>query len=327
MHSQIEIYQSADGHVAVDVTFQNETVWLNRHQIALLFNRDVKTIGKHINNVFDDGELEKRATVAKFATVQTEGEREVERKIEHYNLDVIISVGYRVKSQRGVQFRQWATQRLKDYLLEGYAINQRRLAQKQQEVYFLKSGLQILSRAIEEKAGAEGAAWLQPFAAGLTLLDDYDHERLDTRGQTRRPANYPSRAAYQRVIDDMRAEFDSAVFGLEKDQSFESAIMQITKGFGEEDFYPSLEEKAAMLLYLIVKNHAFADGNKRIAAACFLLFLRENDMLRNERGGPIISHEALAGLTLFVAASKPEEMPTVRNLIVSVLNRNRYGGV
>ncbi len=322
MSGQVDIYQGPEG-LRVEVKFERETVWLNRQQLALLFGRDVKTIGKHVNNVFNEGELERKATVAKFATVQNEGGRVVSREIEYYNLDVIISVGYRVKSKQGTQFRIWATQRLKDYLVQGYAINEKRLAQKEMEVLHLKTGIQILSRAIEQKATEKGYEWLLQYAKGLELLDDYDHEKLDQQGITKKEAHYPSRQEYQHLIDQMKAGFDSAVFGVEKDQGFESAIAQIAQGFGGQDLYPTLEEKAAMLLYLVTKNHAFADGNKRIAAACFLLFLEQNDMLTNAKGEPIISNEALAGLTLFVAASKPEEMETVKRLIVSVLNRNQ----
>ena len=165
--------------------------------------------------------------------------------------------------------------------------------------------------------------WLNHFAKGLELLDDYDHENLDKKGLSKRKANYPDLAQYQEVIRSMRSDFESGVFGKEKDGSFESAIAQISKGFGEEDFYPTLEEKAATLLYLIVKNHGFVDGNKRIAAACFLLFLQSNDLLNNSEGVSIISNDALASLTLFIASSKPEEMDTVKKLVISVLNRNR----
>jgi prophage maintenance system killer protein len=281
-NSDIEIYQSKDGQTQIEVKFENETVWLNRHQLAFLFDRDIKTIGKHITNVFKEGELEKEGTVANFAIVQNEGGREVERKIEHYNLDVIISVGYRVKSQRGTQFRQWATQRIKDYLIQGYAVNEKRLAQKQQEVRQLKTGIQILNRAIEEKSSEEGDEWLRYFSKGLELLDDYDHERLDHKGLSIKKANFPEAFEYMNLIEVMKKSFDSAVFGKEKDSGFQSSITQITKGFGNQDFYPSLEEKAAALLYLIIKNHSFVDGNKRIAAACFLLFLERNNMLMVE---------------------------------------------
>ncbi len=189
----------------------------------------------------------------------------------------------------------------------------------------MKDGIQILSRsvdkAIEEKITDN--EWLAVFAKGLSLLDDYDHETLDAKGLTLKEANYPSLGDYQKLINQMLTEFDSDVFGKEKDKSFESSVAQISKGFGEDDFYPTLEEKATMLLYLIVKNHSFVDGNKRIAAACFLKFLQQNNMLFNSQGQPIISNNTLASLTLFIASSKPEEMETVKRLVISVLNRNK----
>jgi prophage maintenance system killer protein len=323
MNNQIEIYQGSDGRTQIEVKFEKETVWLNQKQMGFLFDKDTDTIGLHLKNIYKDEELGEISTTEDFSVVQQEGKRKVTRNIKFYNLDAIISVGYRVNSKRGVQFRQWATQRLKDYLVQGYAINEKRLAQKQQEVQALKDGIRILSRAIEEKAGDQNLDWLHHFAKGLELLDDYDHENLDKKGLTKRKAKYPVLADYQSVIYSMRSEFESGVFGKEKDGSFESAISQIGKGFGEEDFYPTLEEKAATLLYLIVKNHGFVDGNKRIAAACFLLFLQHNDLLHNSEGIPIISNDALASLTLFIASSKPEEMETVKKLVISVLNRNR----
>jgi len=199
--------------------------------MAQLFNQTKQNISLHINNCFKEGELKRKATVKESLTVQKEGKRTVKRKIDYYNLDVIISVGYRVKSIEGTQFRQWATQRLKDYLVQGYAINEKRLAQKNQEVQVLKSGIQILSRAIEEKANEKGNDWLKYYAKGLLLLDDYDHENLDQKGRTIRPAIFPGIQDYQALIDSMKAKFDSTVFGLTKDKSFESAIAQITKGF------------------------------------------------------------------------------------------------
>jgi prophage maintenance system killer protein len=319
--NQIKIFQAKDNQVEVSVQLDKETVWLNRSQLATLFDRDIKTIGKHITNVFKEGELSKEATVAKYATVQKEGDREVTRDVEHYNLDVIISVGYRVKSQRGTQFRIWANSILKDYLVKGYAVNQKRLEQKEQEVKVLKSGIQILSRAIEEKTADN--QWLSLFAKGLSLLDDYDHEQLDAKGLTTTAANYPTLNEYQELINQMLTEFDSGIFGKEKDKSFESSVAQIGKGFEKDDFYPSIEEKATMLLYFVVKNHSFVDGNKRIAAACFLKFLQQNKMLFNSDNQPIISNDTLASLTLFIASSKPEEMQTVTRLVISVLNRNK----
>ena len=325
MENQIEIYQGTDGQTQIEVKFEQETVWLSQDQIASLFNQTKQNISLHISNCYKEGELDKTATVKESLTVQQEGKRKVTRKINFYNLDVIISVGYRVKSNQGTQFRIWATKRLKDYLIQGYAINENRLAQKQQEVQTLKDGIRILSRAIQQKEEDQnlGFEWLNHFAKGLELLDDYDHENLDKKGLSKRKAFYPELSDYQKVIKSMRSDFESGVFGKEKDGSFESAITQISKGFGEEDFYPTLEEKAATLLYLIVKNHGFVDGNKRIAAACFLLFLKSNDLLNNGQGISIISNDALASLTLFIASSKPEEMDTVKKLVISVLNRNR----
>ena len=323
MNNQIEIYQGSDGQTQIEVKFEKETVWLNQKQMGILFDKDTDTIGLHLKNIYKDEELGEISTTEDFSVVQQEGKRKVTRNIKFYNLDAIISVGYRVNSKRGVQFRQWATQRIKDYLVQGYAINEKRLAQKQQEVQTLKDGIRILNRAIEQKADDQSLDWLHHFAKGLELLDDYDHESLDKKGLNKRKAKYPVLADYQSVIYSMRSEFESGVFGKEKDGSFESAISQIGKGFDEEDFYPTLEEKAATLLYLIVKNHGFVDGNKRIAAACFLLFLQHNELLHNSEGMPIISNDALATLTLFIASSKPEEMDTVKKLVISVLNRNR----
>lgn len=325
--SEIEIYQSSDGHIEVQVTFDNETVWLNQEQLGQLFDRDRTVVGRHIRNIFKERELDENVVCADFAHTTQHGAidgKTQTKTTKYYNLDVIISVGYRVKSIRGTQFRQWASRRLKDYLIQGYSINKKRLEQTNQEIQVLRSGIQILGRAIEEKAQEQGLEWLTKFTKGLTLLDDYDHERLDTKGLSLEKANYPTNEEYQTLIFQMKQEFKSDVFGLEMDHSFESAISQISKGFGQQDFYPSIEEKAATLLYLIIKNHAFADGNKRKAAACFLLFLENNNGLSKNDGTPIISNEALASITIFAAASKPDEMKVVKNLIVSILNRNKH---
>jgi len=322
MDTQIEIYQGSDGQTQIEVKFDQETVWLNQRQIAALFGKDSDTIGLHLRNIFKEQELEENLTTEDSSVVQQEGRRLVRRNVKFYNLDAIISVGYRVNSKQGTQFRQWATRRLKEYLVQGYAINEKMLAQKHQEVQTLKDGIRILSRVIEKKSEDQNLVWLNHFAKGLELLDDYDHENLDKKGLTNKQANYPSLMDYQTVIDSMKSDFGSGVFAKEKDGSFESALAQIGKGFGEEDFYPSLEQKAATLLYLIIKNHAFVDGNKRIAAACFLLFLQRNDLLQKQNGDLLISNDALAALTLFIASSKPEEMDTVKKLAVSVLNRN-----
>jgi prophage maintenance system killer protein len=261
------------------------------------------------------------SVVKESLTTAADGKR---YKTKYYSLDVIISVGYRVKSVRGTQFRQWATQRLKEYLIDGISINEKRLEQKNKEIQVLHDGIRILSRVIEDKAGiSEDLTWLREFSKGLQLLDDYDHESLDKSGKNKKKANYPLATDYMRLVEKMKQSFNSKVFGKVKDKGFESAISQIKQSFGNKDVYPTIEEKASMLLYLVVKNHAFVDGNKRIAAACFLLFLEKNGILYNINGQPIISSEALASLTLFVAASKAEEIDTVKQLLISVLNRSQ----
>jgi prophage maintenance system killer protein len=322
MENQIEIYTLPDGSAQIEVSFEGENFWLSLNQIATLFERDKSVISRHLKNIYKIGELDITSTVAKNATVQMEAKREVIREIDYYNLDVILSIGYRVNSKRGTQFRQWATKRLKDYLIEGIALNEKRLNQKNKEIQVLHDGIRILSRAIEEKLNStDGFDWLQQFNQGLQLLDDYDHEGLDSFGNHVFHTDYPTKHEYQAVLNLMRNEHHSNLFGKEKDGGFDSAINQIKQGFDEHDFYPSIEEKAAMLLYLIVKNHAFVDGNKRIAAASFLLFLDKNNILFDSIKKPLISNDALAGITLFVASSNPEEMITVKKLIMSMLNR------
>ena len=321
MQNQIEIFQGANNEINVEVKFEDDTVWLSQAQIIKLFNGSKSNISEHIKYIFESEELTENSTVRNFRTVQMEGKRTVSRDIIHYNLDVIISVGYRVNSKRGIQFRQWATQKLKDFLVKGYSINEYRLAQKNQEIQFLHDGIRIMSRAIEEVTNDEAYKWLDKFSKGLQLLDDYDHERLDIKGLSLVPGIHPHISEYESIVNAMRTEFDSSVFGKKKDAGFESAISQIEQGFDDSYLYQSIEERAAMLLYLIIKNHAFVDGNKRIGAACFLLFLMRNNLLLSANGVPFISNDALASITLFVAASKPEEMETVKGLVISVLNR------
>ena len=319
--NQIVIYQTEEGISQLEVSLQNDTVWLTQKQLSELFQTSIPNINMHLKNIFNEGEQIEKATIKESLIVQLEGKRKVKRKQIAYNLEIIISVGYRINSIRATQFRQWATQTLKEYLVKGYVINEKRLAQKEQEVQILKDGIHILSRVIEEKTGDN--EWLAVFSKGLNLLDDYDHELLDAKGVTNKEAKYPSLEDYHVLINQMLEEVDSRSFGKQKDQSFQSSIAQITKGFEADDFYATLEEKAAMLLYLIVKNHSFVDGNKRIAAACFLKFLQQNEMLFNSQQQPIISNDTLASLTLFIASSKPEEMETVKRLVISVLNRNK----
>ncbi len=322
MDNKIEIYKTNTG-TEINVKLEEDTIWLSQQQMAELFDKDVRTVNEHIKNIYDTQELYKDSTIRKFRIVRKEGKREVNRSIDHYNLDMIISVGYRVNSKRGTQFRQWATQRLKDYLVKGYAINEKRLTQKQQEVEYLKTGIRIVSRAIEEATNEQNKEVFQIFSKGLALLDDYDHEELDKVGTTKKEVVYPNKKDYLNLINNMYSEFESDVFAKPKDNSFDSSINQIRQGFGGVDLYQTIEEKAANLLYFITKNHSFVDGNKRIAAACFVYFLEQNDTLLKENGLPIIDNNTLAALTLFIATSKTEESEIVKQLVISILNRNK----
>ena len=220
-------------------------------------------------------------------------------------------------------FRRWATERLNDYLIKGYAINEKRLAQKQLEVEYLKTGIRILNRAMAEQTTTEEYDMLRVFARGLELLDDFDHETLDKKGQTLQETIYPTYEEYAELIGAMYSEFDSGVFAMPKDDSFQSSINQIKQYFNNVELYPSLEEKAANLLYFITKNHSFVDGNKRIAAACFLYFLQKNKALYKPDGKPVIDSATLAALTLFIATSKTDEADIVKQLTISILNRSK----
>ncbi len=315
---KIEVFQTENG-AEIQVKLEKESVWLDAHLLANLFNVNRPAVVKHIKNIYNSGELSESSTCSILEQVAADGKN---RKMNLYNLDVIISVGYRVNSKQATQFRQWATQRLKDYLVQGYAINEKRLQEKQQEVEYLKTGIRILSRAIEHQATVEDSKILKVFAKGLVLLDDFDHQQLDKGGNTDSVIEYPSRDEYLDLIQKMRSDFNSDIFALPKDESFDSSINQIKQSFNGKELYPSVEKKAAVLLYLIVKNHSFVDGNKRIGAACFLLFLERNNLLFIDLR-PIISNEALVALTLFVATSQTSEMDVIVNLIVSILNRSR----
>jgi len=319
--SEIIIYTNSINQIQVEVDYENGTLWLNLNQISQLFEKDKSVISRHIKNIFNEGELDTDATVAKNATVQIEGNRTVIRKIDFYNLDVILAIGYRVSSFKGTLFRKWATEKLNSYLVQGYAINEKRLAQKQQEVEYLKTGIRILNRAIEQQATQDESQMLLVFAKGLSLLDDFDHQTLETEGITVATTFFPSFDEYMKLIQAMYSEFASDVFAQPKDESFHSSINQIAQSFNEVELYPTLEEKAANLLYFITKNHSFVDGNKRIAAACFLLFLERNNALYRTNGTPLISNEALAALTLFIATSKTEEADIVKHFIISILNQ------
>lgn len=324
----IVIYQTTDGEACIDVKFQDETVWLSQAQMAELFQKDRTVIGRHINNIFKEGELEESLVCAKFAHTKDYGRREgftQRTETTLYNLDVIISVGYRVKSKRGTQFRIWANKILKQYLLQGYAINERIASQKFDELSQL---VKVLGRTIQnqERLTEDSRSLLNvvvDYTYALDTLDRYDYQELTIEKTTPRAAFHATYENAMEVIRQLHEKFGgSPLFGNEKDDSFKSSIGQIYQTFGGEDLYPSVEEKAAMLLYLVTKNHSFSDGNKRIAATLFLWFLNGNGILYNEDGTKRIADNTLVALTLMIAESRTEEKDTMLKVIVNLINQN-----
>ena len=322
---EIIIYTSEDGSISLDTKLENDTIWLTQDMIVTLFNSSKANISEHISHIFQEEELDRESTVRNFRTVRKEGSRNVSRNLEYYNLDMIIAVGYRVNSKIATKFRKWATNTLREYLTKGYVINEKMLKAQQNKIQTLQSTVGLLTRSIQNQISTVDEAQdvaniLDNFAKGLDLLDNFDHKTLDTKGVTQKEAVVISESEFLKVIDKMKSEFASDVFANPKDGSFASSVNQIYQTFGGNDCYPTLEEKAAMLLYLITKNHSFSDGNKRIAASCFLYFLNKNNMLY-KNNLPIIDNGTLFALTLLIAESKPEEMEIMKQIVVSVLNK------
>ncbi len=321
---EIVIYTSEDGTVSLDTKLEDETIWLTQEMMAKLFETTIPNINMHIKNIYEEDELEHNRTIKDFLIVRKEGRRTVSRNITHYNLDMILSVGYRIKSKTATKFRKWATDVLKKYLTQGYALNNKMLSAQKNKIENLQQTINLLSRSIQNQIETVDEAQniakiLENFAKGLDLLDDFDHKTLDSKGKTVKDAVKITEKEYLKIIDKMKSEFASDVFANPKDGSFSSSINQIYQTFDGKDCYPTLEEKAAMLLYLITKNHSFSDGNKRIAASCFLYFLDKNKMLyRNDI--PVIDSGTLFALTLLIAESKPEEMEIMKQIVVSILN-------
>lgn len=319
MNNSIEIYHSQDGSVQLNVKLENETVWLSANQMAMLFDRDAKTIRKHINNVFADGELAKESNTQKMRVANSD------KPVPFYNLDVIISVGYRVKSRQGVQFRQWATSILKQYLIKGYVVNQQIKLDRYND---LKDVVRLMSRSIvlQDKVTTDEYSGLfnviSDYIYALDTLDQYDYQSLSISKTTKEE---PFRATYDNameVINALKEKFGgSKWFANEKDDSFKSSIGQIYQTFGGEELYPSVEEKAAMLLYLVVKNHSFSDGNKRIAAMLFLWFLNNNRVLYAKDGHKRIADNTLVALTLMIAESRTEEKDVMVKVVVNLINK------
>ncbi len=328
-NSPIIIYQSADGQTTIDVKMEQETVWLTQAQMAELFQKDRTVIGRHIRNIFKEGELEESLVSAKFAHTKKYGRREgftQATETAFYNLDVIISVGYRVKSQRGTQFRIWANRILKEYLLQGYAVNNKLTAQKYEELSQL---VHILGRTIQtqneldQPQANELIQVVSDYTYALDTLDRYDYQQLAVEKTTTTERFHATYENAMEAIQALKEKFGSSQwFANEKDESFRSSIGQIYQTFDGQDLYPSIEEKAAVLLYLVTKNHSFSDGNKRIAATLFLWFMQNNGILYNANGTKRISNGTLVALTLMIAESRTEEKDVMIKVVVNLINQN-----
>lgn len=308
--NEIILFETADNEIRLNVNIDGDTVWLNRAQLAELFARDIKTIGKHINNALKEELSGDTSVVAKFATTAADGKS---YQVDYYNLDVIISVGYRVKSQRGIEFRRWANCVLKEYIIKGYAVNNKRIEQ-------IGEVIRIMKRAENQLDAKQVLSVIEKFNTALDLLDAYDHQTMQ------KPNG--SKAVYvldydecRKVINEMKFASDSELFGNEKDDSFRGSIANIYQEFGGVELYPSLEEKAANLLYFVTKNHSFSDGNKRIAAAMFLYFLDKNGalFLDNDKTEKTIADQTLAALTIMIAESQPAEKEMMINVIMNCM--------
>jgi prophage maintenance system killer protein len=325
--SEIQIFKSKDGKTEIQVKLENETVWVNQYQLESLFETNRTSIARHVGNIYRSGELAEEATCAKIAQVQNEGEREVKRQIIYYNLDVIIAVGYRVNSMRGTEFRMWANKILKDFLIKGFSFNEKLLSQQNKQLIDFKESVKMLGHVLDYKnlSGDESTGLLKiisDYAYALDILDQYDYQSLvidSTSGKEIFQLTYEEAVLQIQMVK--RHYSNSDLFGHEKDDSFRSSVSTIYQTFDGVDLYPSIEEKAANLLYFITKNHSFNDGNKRIAAFLFLFFLERNERLFDEYGRKRIADNALVALTLMIAVSKPEEKDIMIKVIVNLINK------
>ena len=324
MNDKIVIYRTADGQTSVNVRMDGDTVWLSQAQMAELFQKDRTVIGRHINNIYKEHELERETTCANFAHMGKDADQTYQTAL--YNLDVIISVGYRVKSQRGTQFRIWANKVLKDYLVKGYAVNKALTEQRYSE---LKQLVAVLGRTVkaQEILTSEDAlnlvAVVADYTYALDTLDRYDYQQLSLDQTTNEEKFHATYEGAMNVIRELKEKFGgSRWFANEKDDSFKSSIGQIYQTFDGQDLYPSVEEKAAMLLYLVTKNHSFTDGNKRIAATLFLWFMAGNGILYNLDGTKRIADNTLVALTLMIAESRTEEKDMMVKVVVNLINKN-----
>lgn len=305
--NEIVLFETSDKNIVLPVVMEKETVWLNRNQMAELFERDVKTIGKHINNALKEELSEEKAVVAKFATTASDGK---EYMVEHYNLDMILSVGYRVKSKRGVEFRRWANSVLKEYIIKGHAVNHNRMNQ-------LNEVIRVMKRVENDLDTKQVLSVVERYSQALELLDAYDHQSM-VRPKGNKATYILTYEECRCVIDNMKFGDANLLFGNEKDDSFKGSIGAIYQSFAGQDLYPSLEEKAANLLYFVTKNHSFSDGNKRIAATMFLYFLDKNEALFDD-GEKLIEDYTLVALTIMIAESNPEEKEMMISVIMNCM--------
>lgn len=314
-----EIILFEDQNIKLEVNMKDETVWLSQQQMAKLFDSSRTNIIEHINNIYSDGELDKNSTCQDFRQVRKEGKREVARNIPFYNLDMIISVGYRVNSKRGIIFRKWANKVLKDYLLKGYVVNQKRLEYLEKTIKLID----IAGRIDTELKGTEAREIIKVinnYSNALNLLDEYDHKRITKPTGTKNNKKITYEVCID-IIEKLKENSNSNLFAIEKNQGLKSIISDIYQSFDEKDLYPTIEEKAANFLYLIIKNHAFIDGNKRIAATLFIYFLEFYNILYNQNE-QIIDNNTLVAITLLIAQSNPKEKNILIDLVMNFLNSN-----
>lgn len=320
---QIIIYQTPNGETSLAVKLDHDTVWLSLNQLATLFERDKSVISRHLKNIFTEDELDRNSVVAKNATTAQDGKT---YDVEYYNLDAVISVGYRVNSKRGTQFRIWANKILKEYLVKGYVINEQRLKEQNEQFSSLKQTVNLLGNVLKNKelTSDEATGLLKvvtDYSYALDILDKYDHQQLTVEGTTDQQLFIATYDEAMKAIKDLKDKFGgSSLFGNEKDESFKSSIATIYQSFSGVEFYPTIEEKAANLLYFVVKNHSFSDGNKRIAAYLFVWFLEKNDILYKADGSKRIADNALVALTLMIAESKPDEKDMMVRVVVNLIN-------
>lgn len=324
----IEIYKPKTGLPTVEVAITEETVWLTQRLMADLFQTTSQNITFHLNNIFKDGELTKKSTCKDFLQVQIEGGRRVKRRMKFYNLDAIISVGYRIRTKTATQFRIWATNTLQGHLVKGYTLNEKRLKQQAHKYQELKNSVKLLENllALDEITHDQARGMIEvvtDYAYALDILDQYDYKTLEINKITKKEYFKIDLETAIQIIKKLKTQFGSSdIFGLSKDKSFQSSIAAIYQSAGGIDVYPSVEEKAAHLLYFVTKNHSFVDGNKRIAAALFIYFLNQNKILYRNDGSKRLPDTTLVALTVLIAQSKPDEKDTIIRIIVNLINKN-----